>query len=117
MQSVLSRHGGTISTQPPAPSFEKKRMNRASLQCTMSEALLVSHAVEAPNNALPIWRRSAFAAEFGDAFISDTDLEGGTCADGVWSPLPAVTFSAISPLMMCCSAGKFPGNGSASPVK
>ena len=50
----------------------------------MSEAL-VSHAVEAPSNALPIWRRSAFAAEFGDAFISDTDLEGGTCADGVWS--------------------------------
>jgi hypothetical protein len=30
---------------------------------------------------LPIWRRSSFAAEFGDAFISDTDLEGGTCAD------------------------------------
>ncbi len=60
----------------------------------MSEAL-VNHAVGAPSNGLPIWRRSAFAAEFGDAFISDTDLEGGTCADGVcqWSPPPAVTFS------------------------
>ncbi len=53
----------------------------------------MNHAVEAPSNALPIWRRSVFAAEFGDAFISDTDLEGGTFADGVWSPLPALTFS------------------------
>ena len=66
--------------------FEKEAHEQGfpSMACTMSEAL-VSHVVEAPSNALPIWRRSALAAEFEDAFISDTDLEGGTCADGVWS--------------------------------
>ena len=31
----------------------------------------------------PAWRTGAFAGEFGDAFISDTELEGGQVAPSI----------------------------------
>ena len=37
---------------------------------------------ESVPRSVPIWRCGAFAAEFADAVISDTDLEGGTIEGG-----------------------------------
>jgi hypothetical protein len=39
---------------------------------------------------IPIWRTGAFAGEFGDAFIKDTNLEGGSCSDALKLLLPII---------------------------
>ena len=48
----------------------------------------------------PIWRCGAFAAEFADAVISNTDLEGGTIASGESPELLLQTPS--SRVLRCC---------------
>ena len=49
----------------------------------------------------PIWRCGAFAAEFADAVISNTDLEGGTIASGE-SPELLLRTPSSSRVLRCC---------------
>jgi hypothetical protein len=51
----------------------------------------------------PIWRCGAFAAEFADAVISNTDLEGGTIASGESPELLLRAPSVAAFQFICCS--------------
>jgi len=48
----------------------------------------------------PIWRCGAFAAEFADAVISNTDLEGGTIASG--ESLELLLRAPSGRVLRCC---------------
>ena len=44
----------------------------------------------------PMWRNGAYAGEFGDAYIADTELEGGQVAPSIKTLLKVVRDSVLS---------------------
>ena len=64
----------------------------------------VEPAGENQKSATPsaIWRSGAFAGEFCDAFIKDTDLEGGHSGPAIQQLLPIIRDALSKRLGDCC---------------
>ena len=66
---------GASATSAPEPPSEGVPPRRTTPSDTMPAELADAAAAAADPGA--VWRNGAFAGEFGDAFIAETDLEGG----------------------------------------